>query len=163
MGGTSGGDGEVSWMGNAQQVIFIDANVFVYVVGRPHPLKEPARKFFIEANQNRTPLFTSAEVLQELAHVFLSVGRSDDFDDARDLSAIFQVQVWPLEEEDVAMARQLYQGYPYLGARDLCRLASCRRRGVSAILRHSTGDLRQHPHYYEGGATLSSMFRAMSH
>ena len=120
-------------MGNVQQVIFIDTNVFVYAVGRPHPNKEPARKFFIEANQNRTLLFTSAEVLQELAHVFLSVGRSDDFDAAMDLAAIFEVQVWPLEEEDVISARQLHERYPDLGARDLCHLASCQRRGVSHI------------------------------
>ena len=120
-------------MGNVQQVIFIDTNVFVYAVGRPHPLKEPARRFFIEANQNRTPLFTSSEVLQELAHVFLSVGRLNDFDAAMDLIAIFEVQVWPLEEEDVILARQLYERYSDLGARDLCHLASCQRRGVSHI------------------------------
>lgn len=114
-------------------MIFIDTNVFVYAVGRPHPLKEPSRRFFAEANQNRTPLFTSAEVLQELAHVFLSVGRLDDFDAAMDLAAIFQVQVWPLEREDVEIARQLYERHPNLGARDLCHLASCQRRGISRI------------------------------
>lgn len=120
-------------MGNFRPVIFIDTNVFVYAVGRPHPLKEPARQFFVEANQNRTPLFASAEVLQELAHVFLVVGRMNDFDAAMDLAAIFEIQVWPLEEEDVNLARRLYEQFPDLGARDLCHLASCQRRGVSHI------------------------------
>ena len=120
-------------MANFRPVIFIDTNVFVYAVGRPHPLKEPARQFFVEANQNRTPLFTSAEVLQELAHVFLVVDRMNDFDAAMDLAAIFEIQVWPLEEEDVTLARRLYEQFPDLGARDLCHLASCQRRGVSHI------------------------------
>lgn len=114
-------------------MIFIDTNVFVYAVGRPHPLKEPARQFFIKTNRDRTPLFTSAEVLQELAHVYLSVERLDDFDAAMSLVSMFSVQVWPLEEEDVTSARQLHEQYPGLGARDLCHLASCRRRGVSRI------------------------------
>ena len=112
-------------------MIFIDTNVFVYAVGRPHPLKEPAREFFTETNRNRTPLFTSAEVLQELAHIYLRVGRLDDFDAAMSLVSMFRVEVWPLEEDDVALARQFHERYPDLGARDLCHLASCQRRGVS--------------------------------
>ena len=43
------------------------------------------------------------------------------------------VEVWPLEEADVALARQLYEQYPALQARDLCHLSSCRRRGVREI------------------------------
>ena len=114
-------------------MIFIDTNVFVYAVGRPHPLKQPARDFFSETNRSRTRLFTSAEVLQELAHIYLPVGRLDDFDAAMYLVATFEVQVWPLEEQDVALARRFYEQYPELGARDLCHLASCHRRGVSQI------------------------------
>ena len=43
---------------------FVDTNVFMYAVGRPHPLQSPAQEFFVECNVNRTPLVTSAEVLQ---------------------------------------------------------------------------------------------------
>ena len=44
-----------------------------------------------------------------------------------------RVEVWPLEEADVTLARQLSEQYPTLGARDLCHLASCRRRSVGAV------------------------------
>ena len=44
------------------------------------------------------------------------------------------VAVWPLEEADVALARELYEDHPTLSARDLCLLASCRRRGVTDIM-----------------------------
>ena len=47
---------------------FVDTNVVMYSVGRPHPLREPAREFFAESARNRTALCTSAEVLQELVH-----------------------------------------------------------------------------------------------
>ena len=114
-------------------MIFVDTNVFMYAVGRPHALQTSAQDFFVEANQSSTPLCTSAEVLQELAHVYLSTGRPQTFDATLALVASAAVEVWPLEEEDVALARQLHEQYPALQARDLCHLASCRRRGVREV------------------------------
>ena len=114
-------------------MIFVDTNVFMYAVGRPHPLQTPARVFLLESNRNRTPLCTSAEVLQELAHNYLPVGRLETLDAAMGLVANASVDVWPLEESDVTLARELYELHPTLDARDLHILASCRRRGVTDI------------------------------
>ena len=114
-------------------MIFVDTNVFMYAVGRPHPLRAPAREFFVESNRTRTPMFTSAEVLQEMIHAYLPVGRLETLDAAMSLVVRSRVEVWPLEEEDVTLARQLHEQHPTLGARDLCHLASCRRRGVSKL------------------------------
>ena len=114
-------------------MIFVDTNVFMYAVGRPHILKQPSRAFLIEAYRSRKPLCTSAEVLQELAHVYLATGRSPVFDAAMELISSFDIEVWPLEEADVELARQLHELHPALQARDLCHLASCRRRGVRDI------------------------------
>ena len=107
--------------------------VFIYAVGRPHALQTPAQNFFIEANRRGAPLCTSAEVMQELAHAYLPTGRLQAFDATLDLMASAAVEVWPLEEADVALARRLYEQYPSLPARDLCHLASCRRRGVREV------------------------------
>ena len=71
--------------------------------------------------------------MQELAHAFLPVGRLLTFDAATALIARAGVEVWPLEEADVALARRLHERYPTLQARDLCHLASCIRRGVKEI------------------------------
>ncbi len=114
-------------------MIFVDTNVFMYAVGRPHPLRDPAREFFSECIRSRTPLCTSAEVLQELAHAYLPVARKQTLDAALSLVAKSRVEVWPLEQEDVTLARQLHEQHPTLGARDLCHLASCRRRGVGNV------------------------------
>ena len=112
---------------------FVDTNVFMYAVGRPHALQTPAQHFFVEANRSGTPLCTSAEVMQELAHAYLPTGRLQTFDATLALIASAAVEVWPLEEADVALARHLHEQYPTLQARDLCHLASCRRRGVREI------------------------------
>ena len=115
-------------------MIFIDTNVFMYAVGRAHPLPNPALEFFADSNRRRVPLCTSAEVLQELAHAYLPVGRLGTLDAALALVQRAGVQVWPLEEADVTLARQLHEQHPELGARDLCHLATCRRRGVGEIM-----------------------------
>lgn len=113
--------------------MFVDTNVFMYAVGRPHPLRTAANDFFAEAGINQTQLFTSVEVLQELLHVYLSRRRPNALQLAMELIERTNVVVWSLEPEDIALARRLYERHPNLSARDLCHLASCIRRGVSEI------------------------------
>ena len=115
-------------------MIFVDTNVAMYAVGRPHPLQRQAHAFFDECQRNGTPLFTSAEVLQELAHAYLRVNRRDVFEEAVALLVRFDVTLWPLEAADVTRAAQLHEQHPNLSARDLCHLASCRRRGITRIM-----------------------------
>ena len=114
-------------------MIFVDANVFMYAVGRSHPLQSEARDFFAESAGNHLRLFTSSEVLQELFHVYEATGRMDTFAVAMELVHKSIAEVWPLEREDVELARQMCVQHPTLGARDLCHLASCRRRGIRLV------------------------------
>ena len=112
---------------------FVDTNVIMYSVGRPHPLREPAREFFAESARLERALCTSAEVLQELVHAYLPVQRESTLDSAMALVVRAGIDVWPLEGDDVHLARRLRTRFPALAARDLCHLASCRRRGVTDI------------------------------
>jgi predicted nucleic acid-binding protein len=114
-------------------VTFVDTNVIMYAVGRAHPLKEDARRFFEEALRDRAPLATSAEVLQEILHCYLAVNRLETLDAALELVESRVGTLWPLEAEDVQLARSLAGAHGELGARDLVHLACCRRRGVEAI------------------------------
>ncbi len=114
-------------------MIFVDTNVFMYAVGRGHPLRQEARAFFRDTLDSASPLVTSAEVLQELMHAYLPVERFQTLDAALALAAGRISTVWPVEEEDVRFARVLVDRYPQLGARDLLHLACCQRRGVQSI------------------------------
>ena len=113
---------------------FVDTNVFVYAVGTPHPRQMEAWRSLVGARRAGRRLCTSAEVIQELAHVFLRVGRRLSFDSTIALIARFEVLVWALEQDDVLLARELHEQHPTLSARDLCHLASCQRRGVSEMM-----------------------------
>jgi predicted nucleic acid-binding protein len=105
----------------------------MYAVGRAHPLRDEARVFFETSLDERRPLATSAEVLQELMHAYIPVDRLETLEAAMRLAASTIQTVWPVEPDDVRFAYQLLDGYPALGARDLLHLASCRRREVRLI------------------------------
>jgi uncharacterized protein len=114
-------------------VIFVDTNVFMYAVGREHPLRERARRFFMKLAGGGAPCVTSAEVMQELVHAYLPAGRLETLDAALILVESSVAEIWPIEAEDVRVARSLVGDYPALGSRDLIHLACCRRRNVGSI------------------------------
>jgi hypothetical protein len=113
-------------------MIFVDTNVFMYAVGRNHPLRTPARDFFEDSVRHEDRLVTSAEVIQELLHAYLPVGRVAALDAALTLARSL-TESWPVETADVFHARTLYNRHPGLGARDLLHVACCQRRGVTRI------------------------------
>jgi predicted nucleic acid-binding protein len=114
-------------------VIFVDTNVLVYAVGRDHPLREEARAFLENSVAAKEALVTSAEVLQELLHIYLPVHRDQTLDAALELVEALIPVVWSIEAEDVKLARTLAGNHSGLKARDLLHLACCQRREVSRI------------------------------
>jgi uncharacterized protein len=113
-------------------VIFVDTNVLMYAVGREHPLRGPARAFFLDA-LGTDSLVSSAEVLQELMHAYLPAGRLETMDAALALAEARLQEIWPLEREDVQLAGSLISSFPGLGSRDLLHVACCQRRNVRRI------------------------------
>lgn len=112
---------------------FLDTNVVMYAIGRSHPLREEARQWLRPALSGDLDLVTSAEVLQELLHAYLPVGRIRTLDRALRLVGSVAREVWPVEEEDVRLARMLAEDHHRLSARDLVNLAICRRREADRI------------------------------
>ena len=117
----------------ARTVIYIDSNVFIYAVGRSHPLRAEARDFFMQAGKKGERLVTSAEVLQELMHVYLPVGRTQTLDAALELASKGVDRVIPIELETVMLARDLIGAHPGLTARDLLHLAVCQINKIKEL------------------------------
>ncbi|MDP2959674.1 MAG: type II toxin-antitoxin system VapC family toxin [Longimicrobiales bacterium] len=113
-------------------MIFVDTNVFMYAVGREHPLRDEARAVFSDPRSGPS-LVTSAEVLQELMHAYLPVGRLETLDAALELARGRVTTIWAVEAEDVELARGLAVKHPGLGARDLLHLACMMRRGATGV------------------------------
>jgi len=114
-------------------MIFIDSNVFIYAVGRSHPLRSEAQNFFLEAGRMGKRLVTSAEVLQELLHVYLPVGRMETLDAALDLATQGVDRIIPIDKKSVVHARRLSDIHPGLTARDLLHLSVCRINKIDVL------------------------------
>jgi len=114
-------------------MIFVDTNVIMYAVGRGHPLREEARSFWLKHAGSGEVVVSSAEVLQELLHAYLPVGRLETLDAALTLARSRLGAIWSIEPEDVELARSLVERHPGLGARDLLHVACCMRRDVDRV------------------------------
>lgn len=114
-------------------MIFVDTNVFMYAVGRDHPLRPEARGFFERAVEKERVLATSAEVLQEMLHAYLPVDRLGTLDLALEIVRRTVATVWSVDAGDVRLARGLAEAHSGLGARDLLHLACCLRREVDEV------------------------------
>lgn len=127
-------------------MIFVDSNVFIYAVGRPHALRSEAQRFFLQASREGNRLVTSAEVLQELLHLYLPVGRLATLDAALELATRGVDRVLPIDQEVVFQARVLADRHPELTAGDLLHLAVC---GMNRIRELKTFDRGLHHAFYK--------------
>ena len=114
-------------------MIFVDSNVFIYAVGRSHPLKAEAQNFFLDSSDKGKRLTTSAEVLQELLHVYLPVERMKTLDAAMELATQGVDQIIPIDSATVLHARNLVDNFPSLTARDLLHLSVCQLNKIKNL------------------------------
>lgn len=120
-------------------MIFVDSNIPMYLVGVPHPNKEPARRALEELVAAGESLCTDAEVLQEILHRYTGIRRPEAIDHAF-ASVIGVVDVvYPIERTDVERARRLLRTTPGLAARDAIHVAVMQGRDVERILSFDAG------------------------
>lgn len=120
-------------------MIFIDANIPMYLVGGDHPNREPARRALEEAVAAGESLCSDAEVLQEILHRYTATRRTDSIDPAfHSLLTVVDV-VYPIERTDVERARRILKTTPRLTARDALHVAVMQGRDVGRILSFDTG------------------------
>ena len=120
-------------------MIFLDTNVFTHHIGRPHPLRDQAREWLVGALERGERLVTSAEVLQELLHFYLLVRMLSALEEAFTLVEGCVDEVWPVEREDIELARKLSTRHPGLEAGDLVHLACCLRREPRDLMTFDRG------------------------
>ena len=114
-------------------MIFVDSNVFIYAVGRSHPLRDEAQNFFIESREKSRRLVTSAEVLQELLHVYMPVRRMETLDAALELATLGVDHIISIDSGTVLFAHNLADLLPELTARDLLHLAVCKTNKIEEL------------------------------
>jgi predicted nucleic acid-binding protein len=119
-------------------VIFVDANVPMYIVGAEHPNKVEARRLIDLAIADSERLVTDAEVLQEIIHRFVALDRRDAIQSTFDLVLAVVDDVFPVDRADVEGAKDLVLTSA-LSARDAIHVAVMRRHGVERIMSFDRG------------------------
>jgi predicted nucleic acid-binding protein len=115
-------------------LIFVDANIPMYLVGADHPNKVAARRLLEQAIVDNESLATDVEVFQELLHRYAAIGRRDAIAPAWEaLLGVVDV-VHQIEIEDVTRARRLVERSVGRSARDAIHIAVMQRWEIDRIL-----------------------------
>ncbi len=115
--------------------VFIDANVPVYAAGGEHPYKEPCSRVLRMAALVPQPFVTDSEVLQELMHRYLALGRwTLGRTVLHAFAEVMDGRIEPVLTEDVLSASRLAYRHPDVSARDLVHAAVMQRLGASRII-----------------------------
>lgn len=119
-------------------MIFIDANIPMYLVGAPHPNRADAQRLLEGAIAARERLVTDAEVYQEILHRYVAIGRRDAIQPAFDVLTGVVDEVFPITMADVERAKSVVYGQR-LSARDAIHVATMERHGVRRIMSFDAG------------------------
>jgi hypothetical protein len=130
-------------------MVFVDSNIPMYVAGRDHPLREPARRFLERARAGDVEICTSTEVLQEILYRYTGLRRLDLAAAVYDLFVQLCPTVLPVTLADTDRAKSLLTSTPGLGARDAIHAA--------VMLNH---DLTEIATFDEGFDAIGDLVRA---
>jgi uncharacterized protein len=113
--------------------VFVDSNIPMYVAGRDHPHREPARRFLERVRAGEVDACTSTEVLQEILYRYTALRRRDLAQRVYDLFVQACPVVLPVTLADTDRARQILAEVSEVGARDAIHAAVMLNNRVARI------------------------------
>ena len=119
--------------------VFIDSNVPMYVAGRDHPLREPARRLLARVRAGDIEGCTSTEVLQEILYRYVGLKRIDLALEVYELFVRICPIVFPVTLADTDRARQMLRDGTGSSVRDLLHAAVMLNNEVSVIASFDRG------------------------
>ena len=120
-------------------MVFVDSNVPMYVAGRDHPLREPARRFLERARGGEVEICTSTEVLQEILYRYAALKRLDLAGAVYDLFVQLCPTVLPVTLADTDRAKGLVVSSPGLSVRDAVHAAVMLNHDIREIATFDVG------------------------
>jgi uncharacterized protein len=120
-------------------MILIDSNIPMYLVGAAHPHKIDAQRALEREIAAGERLVSDAEVLQEILHRYVGIGRRDAIQPAFDVVLGVADQIFAIDAADAERAKTIVLGSPKLPARDAIHLAVMARHGIDRIMSFDAG------------------------
>ena len=113
---------------------FVDANIVLYAVGKPHPLKYLCNQILIDAVRLSLPLISSTEMLQEILHIYTSRNQRER---AREIVSDFiriADTILSITLADFERALKIHEQHPKMTSRDCLHVATMYNHGLAYIL-----------------------------
>jgi predicted nucleic acid-binding protein len=120
-------------------VVFVDSNVFMYLVGAAHPHKVDAQRRLEALVADRARLVTDAEALAEILHRYVAVDRRGYIQLAYDALLGVVDEVLPMERATLERAKQLVLQYPTMLVRTAVHVAVMQQHAIDTVLSFDTG------------------------
>lgn len=120
-------------------MIVLDTTVLVYAVGAGHRFRDPCARLLERIGQGRLAATTTAEVIQEFAHVR---ARRRSREDATRMATAFVDLLRPLlnpSDDDVRRGLALWSAGTSLGAFDAVLAETARTAGAEALVSADAG------------------------
>lgn len=120
-------------------MIALDTSVLLYAVGSEHSLREPGRAIVRALGEGRLRATTTAEVIQEFAHVR---SRRRDREDAVRLARGYirlLAPLLPIEEEHLDLGLAFFERHETLGAFDAVLAAAAVGSGIGTLVTADRG------------------------
>jgi predicted nucleic acid-binding protein len=115
-------------------VIVLDTTVLVYAKGSQHAYRDPCRALISAIADGRLQATTTAEVIQEFAHVRARRrGRADAAALARDYGELL-TPLLPITAASLGAGLRLFEGSERLGAFDAVLAAAATAGGATALV-----------------------------
>ena len=118
------------------QATFLDACIFMYAAGAPHPYKDPCVQILTDLEMGRLVAAVNTEIIQEILYRYSHIGLADKgLQLSRDILR-YSLTILPVTEEDIRLAMELYDAHRAGGVkpRDVIHAATMQRSGISRIL-----------------------------
>ena len=120
-------------------MILVDSNIPMYLVGGAHPHKVDAQRALERSIVEGKRIVTDAEVLQEILHRYVAIGRRGAIQPAFDAVLGVVDDVYAVELADDERAKTIVLGSNRLSARDAIHLAVMDRNGIDEIMSFDAG------------------------
>ena len=120
-------------------MVFVDSNIPMYVAGRDHALRDPARRFLERARSGHVDICTSTEVLQEILYRYAALKRLDLAASVYDLFVHLCPTVLPVALADTDRAKTLVTTSRGLSVRDAVHAAVMLNHDVVEIATFDEG------------------------
>ena len=119
--------------------VFIDSNLPMYVAGREHPNRAPARRFLDRVQSGEVDGCTSTEVLQEIMYRYSALHRVELARQVYELFVQICPTVLPVTIADTDRALELLCDRPGTGARDAVHAGLMLNHGIREIASFDRG------------------------